>query len=41
MMAKDYLCGPASSVPSESLFSISGALLNKTRNRLNPKSLNH
>lgn len=33
-MAKDYLSAPASSVPSEQIFSLAGDIITKKRNKL-------
>jgi hAT family C-terminal dimerisation region len=38
-IAKDYLCIPATSVPSEQAFSKSGELISKKRNRLGDKAI--
>ena len=40
-LSKEILCIPATSVPSESLFSITGIIQNDQRNRINPSLLNH
>jgi hypothetical protein len=39
-LQKKYLCLPATSVPSERLFSKAGQVANDRRNRLNPKNIN-
>ena len=39
-LAKEILCVPATSVPSESLFSVTGIIQNDQRNRINPSLLN-
>ncbi|XP_030765200.1 zinc finger BED domain-containing protein 1-like [Sitophilus oryzae] len=39
-MHKKYLCAPATSVPSERIFSKSGIITNSRRNRLSAKNLN-
>lgn len=38
-MARDYICIPATSVPSEQAFSKSGELINKKRNRLGDRAI--
>lgn len=38
VMAKKYLCMPATSVPCERIFSKAGEVYSKTRNRLNAKT---
>ncbi|XP_053374207.1 E3 SUMO-protein ligase ZBED1-like [Mercenaria mercenaria] len=40
VLAKKYLAIPASSVPSERVFSLAGSLVNKKRSRLNPDLIN-
>lgn len=40
-IAKILLCIPASSVPAESLFSVTGIIQNEQRNRINPLLLNY
>ena len=39
-LAKEILCVPATSVPSESLFSVTGIIQNDQRNCINPSLLN-
>ena len=39
-LAREILCVPATSVPSESLFSVTGIIHNEQRNRINPSLLN-
>ena len=38
-LAQQFLCTPASSVPSERVFSTCGEVVSKKRNRLSPKSV--
>ena len=38
-LAKKYLCVPASSVPSERVFSLTGSIINKTRSQITPEYL--
>jgi hypothetical protein len=38
-LANTFLCTPASSVPSERIFSKCGEIVSKKRNRLNPKTV--
>ncbi|KAF0682248.1 zinc finger BED domain-containing protein 1-like [Aphis craccivora] len=40
-LQQKYLCIPATSVPSERVFSKAGLLTNDRRNRLSPKNLNY
>ena len=40
ILAKRYLCVPASSVSSERVFSLAGELVNKKRSRLSPSNIN-
>lgn len=38
-IAKDYLCIPVSSAPTEQTFSMSGNIVTQNRNRLDEKSI--
>ena len=40
-MISFFLCTPATSVPSECIFSAAGILIDKKRNRLNPEKAEH
>ena len=39
LLAKKYLCIPASSVPAERVFSFTGNLVSKKRSRMNPENV--
>lgn len=39
-MARDYLAIPATSVPSEQVFSVAGNILTRQRSRLSPHMIN-